>query len=118
MNQRLYTVIVTDYPDGSEEPGWEPAGWQEWLDEQWTPRWPGDEQPEFYWPAIKIYRSRSAAAGAVQRFERWGATAVLAETEPVWTPVAEANRRRANDRRIAQVARLQAQIDALRAEIS
>lgn len=117
MSQRLYKVIVVELP-GEGDWEWEPDGWGRWLDENWAPTADTyDDPPVFAWPnERKVYRSRSAATAALRRFEQWGAVAYLAEAEPVWVSVAEANANRARSRREARIGKLRAEIARLEVE--
>lgn len=68
----VYTVNITDYPDESYLPGWEPDGWTNRLDELgWT-------NTEFRWPNTnKVYRSRSSAVKLKRLVESYGARAII-----------------------------------------
>lgn len=115
MKQRLYKVIVVELP-GEGDCTWEPDGWSDYLENEWQPTGQYDDPPLFQWPDEgKVFRSRSAATRALKRFERWGAIAYLAEAEPQWVAVAEANANRKAQRDAVRIAKLEAKIAAIRA---
>lgn len=101
---RLYRAITVDGPD-TDETGYEPAGWAAFCFDKW-----GERRP-FYLPTDqKVFRSRSGAQARVDLINRWGGVAILTEAEPQWTPVAKANAKRAQGRKVARIERLRAQL--------
>lgn len=101
----------------------EPAGWRDYAIEKWgrgegdeSGAWPNGYKPFFFPTDRTIYRSRSSAQARVDLINRWGGDAVLVEAEVEWLPVTVANERRAQSRKQARIARLEAEIAALRGE--
>lgn len=93
-------------------PGDAPEGWDDYSLGRWG------EIREFFPPSDRpVYRSRSAAQARVDLINRWlgEGAAVLAEAEPVWVSVAEANANRARSRREARIGKLRAEIARLEA---
>lgn len=105
---RLYRLDVV-LPPGSDpaaddyDPDWEPPNWREIdrdLYARTAPRLPapdgdpfGDEpdmagwEPSpFFWPAARIYRSRSGAETRADLFRRYGAVVTVVASNPVTWP--------------------------------
>lgn len=122
---RIYGFEITDYPreqfktesdvDGnfSWDSGFKPAGWDDHVKEMgWQPDTP------FFWPSEKkIFNSRSAAQSRVDIVHRWGGKAVLLEGQVSWSTVEAANQRRADQRKLDSVQKLQAEADRLWSEL-
>lgn len=105
------------------EPMPEPEGWREYALAAWPdgPRegeyWPNGYKP-FFWPKTDVpYKSRSSAQARVDIINRWGGKAVVVECEPEWVPVAEANRRRAQQRLHKRIDKKMRELAALEALI-
>lgn len=134
---RLYTFEITHvpaesqkyiyFPDGEErkvqDSSWRPEGWVEYLDEMADrgARWALiaiDEGYRFFWPSEDVlYRSRSSARDKVKIVERWGGQARILEAEVgEFVPVAEANKRRKQQRAQERIDKLRAEIDRIRNE--
>ncbi|WP_019148821.1 hypothetical protein [Timonella senegalensis] len=97
----VYTVNITDYPDGSERWNWEPDGWSDRVMEL---GW--DEDAEFRWPNTnKVYRSRSSAVKLKSLVESYGARAIILTGTIDW-----------KTERQAQIDRLRAKIAELEGE--
>lgn len=94
------------YEDEASMP--DPEGWADHCQAMW-----GEYRPFFPPSDRKLYRSRSAAQARVDLINRWLGpdAAVLEEGSIAFEPVALANLRRS-------IARRQARIDKLRAEIA
>ena len=92
-NTYVYRLDVT-YPEGSEQPGWEPADWREGLavdlgrgsaGDGYTPEWCAD----FTWPRRRTYISAVAAERRKALLERLGAKVTVVRSAPVtWPKVA------------------------------
>ena len=102
-----------------QDPGWKPAGWEEFLDE-FAPHasWAEDlrtDDCQFVWPNMGgMFQSRSSAVARAKRAERWGATVTIMEAEVgEFIPVAEANARRKARRDQVRVEKLRAKIRAI-----
>jgi hypothetical protein len=89
----LYRLGIT-YPEGSQEPGWEPPGWREGLavdlgrgqpDDDWRPGYCYD----FRWPRRRTYLSRAAAERQARLLERCGAKVTVVQSLPVEWPERE-----------------------------
>jgi len=84
----LYRLDVT-YPEGSDDPEWEPADWETICEEREMadhyygavkyPEWSG-------WPTPRIYRTRSGAERRRDYLERCGAKVVIHQSLPVEWP--------------------------------
>lgn len=110
MNERLYKVMITDYPAVTYE--WEPEGWAENPDS----RDRDGNFREFSWPAAgKVYKSRSSATDRAALIESYGATAVVMETTTDWLPIEDANKLRKRRRDAVRIAKLQAKIAEIEA---
>lgn len=89
-----YRLEVT-YPEGSQEPDWEPSAWPEickergWYEEAYGastwPDWPGWAT----WTKRKTYLSGSAAAKRKKLLERFGATVTMIRSLPIEWPAPE-----------------------------
>lgn len=82
MTDYLYRVLITEYPEGSTVPGWEPPGWPGAY-----PDAPVDEDGMFRWPSVAHpYLSKSGAQRRRRVVESYGATAVVQKSGPVTWP--------------------------------
>lgn len=112
---RLYKMEITSVPAEFDN-DWEPEGWAEFVAQEiergrrWLPDTP------FFWPSEdKFYRSRSSAADKIAIVRRWGGDAQILEAEVgPFIPATEMNARRKLRRDTARIAKLQAQIDAIK----
>lgn len=77
MTFHIWALSVS-YPDGSDEPGWAPPGWQ--PDSDYVTRF---HTAEFYWPSVRsAYLSRSSAVRRANLLEKYGAAVRLLRAEP------------------------------------
>lgn len=89
-----------------QDPQWKPGGWEAFIDEMAARgdcNWAVDCQKDsylFFWPKLGgMYQSRSSARDKAKIAEKWGATVTIYEAEvSEFVPVAEANRRRQEER--------------------
>lgn len=77
----IYALEIT-YPEGSDQPGWEP---QNWDPEQSAYNY-GERY--FKWPKIRRYLSNSAAQRRAQLFRCFGCEVDVVASEPIQWPSA------------------------------
>lgn len=112
---RLYKIEITNIPAECDDihlvstgenyvtnhRNWKPKGWDEHVAEcaERGELW-AMNCTYFFWPSTdKFYRSRSSAQEKVNIVERWGGSARILEAQvSEFVPVAEANRRRQEER--------------------
>ena len=78
---RVWKLDV-EYPEGSQEPGWEPEGWA--IPEGFG-SFDGDDL-EFRWPAERLFLSRSGANQRARLLRGYGAKVTLVPSLPLEWP--------------------------------
>jgi hypothetical protein len=84
----LYRLVVTK-PEGSEEPGWAPEGWEEICEARgwWDPSAYGEnDPPPFGWPKRRLYLSAASAEYRAGLMRDYGATVVVERSDAVTWP--------------------------------
>lgn len=96
MNRDVWSVLVTEYPEGSHTEeghpvlGWEPDGWQDVLDSVDEYSHPSlrdtvKDGGTFFWPrAERVYLSRSTATRRAKLLRSYGATAYVMRGRVEW----------------------------------
>jgi hypothetical protein len=80
----IWRLAIT-LPAGSEQSGWEPAGWRQWLHDQYGPQQAAER--EFTWPPRIHWLSAAGARKRRELLESWGATVEVTRSLPVgWPP--------------------------------
>jgi len=78
--------LVISYPAGSQEPGWEPPGWDRYATASAgapPPEWDG---ADFRWPRERVFLSERGARWRRTLLEGWGATVRIQRSDPVTWP--------------------------------
>lgn len=76
--------LKIDYPPGSQEPGWEPAGWIPRLGQE--PETGATVELPFRWPSERRFLSFAGARARVRELEGYGAAVTLERSLPVEWP--------------------------------
>jgi hypothetical protein len=84
---RVYQLVIT-YPEGSQRPGWRPAGWS---DPQFLATLSHRQRrqlarAEFSWPAERRFLSASGAEGRANLLRWYGAGVSVYASDPVTWP--------------------------------
>lgn len=95
LPERLYMVVITEYPRIPYNPN---ISWEDYYRVN-VQRDHSADTPAFHWPSKnRVYRSRSSAHNKLRQFTTWGAKGYLVECTPTWESIPEANARRAHER--------------------